>query len=232
MKESHENCYLTSKITCNQSTQTEDLDNTKEYKGVKHPIEFTWDRRFCLKLSTIENPSEITSYLLDTGAQINIITAKRAIQIGAAQINRTDQMGIQGIANKNPIGSIGSMWVHLKIGTYVIPTKFYVINDLSVPAILGAEFIKEHVHSIEDNFEVGIFKTNAQIKGAYMGENQVRWDVADYTLRNIHMQEKLDKYVDGKEPDEPWILDKRDVYSKKRRVFYACSSKQAPSGCK
>ena len=122
--------------------------------------------------------------MLDTGAQVNLITAKRAKEIGVETIDTRKFLCIQGIT-KNTIRTIGSIWVSLKIADFVIPTEFYVVQDLSIPAILGAKFIKKHLYSIEENFKAGVFKTNAMERLPYMQEDRVSWDILDFILRGI-----------------------------------------------
>lgn len=51
------------------------------------PIKFTIEHRFCIEISTLEAPTKVTEFLLDTGAQVNLITAKRAKDIGLKTIN-------------------------------------------------------------------------------------------------------------------------------------------------
>lgn len=169
MESQFKECVFVTKSTCNQSTQTEEIIDTINHNGIKHPIKYTFDKRICLEIATVENPKERTNYLLDTGAQLNIITAKQAKKVGATYVNTSDTQGIRGVANSEYTWSIGSTWVHLKIGEYIIPTKFHVINKLAIPAILGAGFIKKHIHSIGDNFEYGIFQLNTRKKTTLHG---------------------------------------------------------------
>lgn len=210
----------------NQGTQTDNLfieqiENSYNHKGVKHPIEFTCDYRFYLELSTTENAEKSTSYLLDTGAQMNIVTAKRAKEIGAVYIDTMDVAGIRGIEDSKTLCTLGSIWVRLKIGEHVIPTKFYVINNLPVPAILGAEFIKTHIETIGDNFGYGIFKANAQPKKKYLEDNYVGWDFVRHDSETYNQHKKIEDFIDNNTPSDGGLIQEKKTNTEKNETYKA-----------
>ena len=131
-----------------------------------------------MELSTFEKPGVFTSFILDTGSQANVITAKRAQQIGVTHIRPYDRFLIGGIIEGDEINAIGSVWIHLEIGSHVVPIYFLVLIKMAIPAILGMDFMKQHIESMTDNFEYGIFNLN-------VGRNQpFRQD--DRVHREIH----------------------------------------------
>lgn len=115
-------------------------------------IIFTRKKQFHLKIATLNRPNCHVNYLLDTGACRNLILKKCLYACGVYNINRKDKILITGICNTS-ISSIGSAKLQLLVGNSVFDTKFYVVENLPVSGIIGADFIKQHTVFVSQNFD-------------------------------------------------------------------------------
>ena len=121
-KNNNMNCSQDNRrVTQNGATQNPNVNINNK---VKLPLKYTEDQRLSLELSTFERPEVFTSFILDTGAQANVVTAKRAQQIGATHIKPYDKYLTRGIIEGDEVNAIGSVWIHLKISrsTNLLPS--------------------------------------------------------------------------------------------------------------
>lgn len=89
--------------------------------------------------------------MLDTGASVNIIRSNVLNKIGYSHVNFKDNISLTGI-NNTCNETMGSVIIELLIGNTIFSTKFYVMKNLPVPGIIGAEFLKRHTLFIDKNF--------------------------------------------------------------------------------
>lgn len=129
--------------------------------------------QFRLRISSKQNPFHSIYYLLDTGASVNVISSNILNQIGYTHVNFKDKITLTGIGN-TLTETKGSVVIDLLIGKTIYNTKFYVMKNLSVPGIIGAEFLKKHTLFIDKNFKfIVLQKPKIYFKSNNVESNQI-----------------------------------------------------------
>lgn len=114
-------------------------------------IEFTSNNQFILNIATVDNPRKTERYMLDTGAYNNIIRLETVMNMKSRNIDYTDKVLVTGF-NLTQEETLGSIKIGLLIGNSCYMVRFFIVKDLCVPAIIGAQFLKQYTIYISEQF--------------------------------------------------------------------------------
>ena len=126
-------------------------------KRSRPPVETSKNEIYILKshnykvLSSIGVDSRVlspTPTILDTGAGPNFVSEKiLPPEWRDFEIPRKDVTPVRS-ATGNPLRIKGAVLLYVQIGSYKVRIRFVVASNLSVPCILGCNFIDCHVEAI------------------------------------------------------------------------------------
>ncbi|XP_062701336.1 uncharacterized protein LOC134285160 [Aedes albopictus] len=150
-------------------------------------IEHSGNNLFLLNIASVAKPKTVIKYLLDSGSCFNLLRWDTAFRIGVENINYNDKEILRGFANSQT-RSIGSTLVKLKIGNSHYNIKFYIIKNLCVPGIIGADFLKQNTLYVGPRFKyIALRKTDECTKLLNMNEN------SPHTMNTYNIDKRLIK---------------------------------------
>ncbi|XP_058455232.1 uncharacterized protein LOC131432752 [Malaya genurostris] len=131
-------------------------------------INCTRNNQLLVRIASVNRPNEKIKYMLDTGAFYNVMRWDTVAKIGAEEINYKDNLYIAGFDGTQS-QTIGSVKITLIIGKTQYRVRFYIVKDLCVPGIIGAEFLKIYKIYVTQNFECICLRVpNEYIKTEYI----------------------------------------------------------------
>lgn len=98
-------------------------------------------------------------YMIDSGACANALSWESARQYGEQNIDYADQKTFSAF-NGTLSKAIGSISLDLHVGNSCYIVKFYVLETLDFPGIIGAEFLRTHLGAVGENFKTIFLKKN------------------------------------------------------------------------
>lgn len=125
----------------------EQKNNNRNLGHVRKELECIGTGLVGIKLKAMGGNSEPIPFVIDTGASVNLLRWREAVNMGMNGINTKANMRLAGISGKL-IETLGSCQIELDIGGICFPTVFHLVQELALPGLLGAEFLQQYVSEI------------------------------------------------------------------------------------
>lgn len=174
----------------------EDIQQNLSYTMEYHPEAF--GRVFMLYIKCKINGVEVTAFI-DSGAQFSIMNLTTAKRCKIDNLIDERFQGIaQGVGTRKILGQIHSTQLQIETGYFA--STFHIMDEETMPILIGLEFLKRHQASI-DLAQNALIMPNSGIKAPFLGESeipQMERQITDAALeahRKMSQEEKISQLI-------------------------------------